>query len=129
MISAQGRLVIYIHLALIMCVLLASGCSSVDIVNRQVNGYAYLSDEDYGKHGYKRMSPTQPGDCEDHAYTKCLILKELEPDTKVSLLYRVGHIALEVNGQVLDNQHRRTYKYSPDEWDLRLNFNCEDLEG
>ena len=114
-------------------VMLLSGCSAVDLkdidrVNREVNSYGYQSDEK-GKGGMKLMAPGTKGDCEDHAYTKCLALKQVDPTVEAYFLHRVGHVALGVNGQVLDNQSNRLYRYNPDDWTHRIKFNCENFKG
>ena len=107
-----------------VCILL-SGCRSnpeLDAINFKVNNYGYLSDDEYGEGGMKLMSPTQRGDCEDFAYTKCLMINELYPNKEVYYLYRRGsrgklaHAAMAVDGMVLDNQHRLLYPYVEAEW-------------
>ena len=87
------------------------GCTGydykLDTINHKVNSYGYLSDYEHGEHGIKLMSPTQPGDCEDHAYTKCRMIKEQYPEIETYFLSRkagaggVAHAALAANGFVL----------------------------
>ena len=80
-----------------------------------------------GKPDLKEIGSHLCGDCDDFAYTKCKRLKAM--GYKTSLLYRVGepddHIALEVDGWVLDNQYANTYKYNPGDWNHKVNWECE----
>ena len=102
------------------------GCTGydykLDTINYKVNSYGYLSDYEHGEHGIKLMSPTQPGDCEDHAYTKCRMIKEQYPEIETYFLSRkagaggVAHAALAANGFVLDNQSPLLYPYIKADW-------------
>ena len=74
------------------------------------------------------MSPTQAGDCEDYAYTKCLMIRNLYPDKETFYLYRYGkpsHAALMVDGVVLDNQYKFLYPYVEESWTRISPWSCE----
>jgi predicted transglutaminase-like cysteine proteinase len=105
------------------------GCSHIASINDEVNAYPYCSDTE-GNHGSKIISKTVCGDCEDYAYTKHERLCDEYPQLKTAMLYRidsptVSHVALEAAGLVLDNQHKRPYKYKESDWLARVDWACK----
>ena len=123
---------IYIHLILIVGVLLLSGCSTLDNINREVNGYPYKADTPKESAGPpKRMSASAFGDCEDYAYTKCLLVREAYPDAQLYFLYQSAsqnryneaHAALRVDNTVLDNTKRRLYAFDAKDWVAQAEWN------
>ena len=108
-----------------------SGCTSLSSINHRVNSYGYKADTpEEDKQPPAIMSPTMKGDCEDHAVTKCLMILEHMPDTKLSYLYRTGsqmsrmsggkykqaHAALLAGDMVLDNMQSQPYPYNRADW-------------
>jgi predicted transglutaminase-like cysteine proteinase len=117
-------------LKLLSVVVLLAGCThyALDGINYEVNGYGYVDDSVSGRHGVHPMSPTQKGDCEDYAYTKCLMIRLLYPDKDTFYLYRYGspaHAALMVDGMVLDNQYNYIYPYVEANWTRISPWACE----
>ena len=125
---------IAIWIIFVVICFLIYGCTSydykLDTINHKVNSYGYLSDDDYGKRGYKIMSPEQKGDCKDHAFTKCRMIKEQYPGREMYLLFREAnangsaHVALAVDGFVLDNQSPILYPYDKTKWTWAMKWSC-----
>jgi predicted transglutaminase-like cysteine proteinase len=104
-----------------------AGCSQIDTINDTVNAYTYIPDV---IHGMKELDANTGGDCEDYAYTKHLRICEQLPDLDQYMLFKaqsptVSHIALMVDGKVLDNQKTHTYTYNENEWDITVPFACK----
>lgn len=115
--------------ALITVLFLIAGCASqLERINSEVNSYGYESDDVDGIHGIDLMTPEHAGDCEDHAHTKCMMIKEQMPDARPHMLWKLAdggaHMALEIDGFVLDNPRKGfsgdLYAYNEADWVHRI---------
>ncbi|GAB3105421.1 hypothetical protein GCM10027217_29580 [Pseudomaricurvus hydrocarbonicus] len=107
--------------------MLIVGCASeIEKINTDINRYPYCQDRTPAMNDIRQ---TGCGDCEDYAFAKCLALRQQGYD--VIFLYRsgtdVGHVALAVNGQTLDNQVAWPYPFKPDDWTYSHPWDCQEL--